>query len=70
MKFAPLGNFTSVIAAIRKEIQAIDPKVSICDFNILTEQMTQSLMPRRLVAAVVSLFGLLAMCWPASASMG
>jgi ABC-type antimicrobial peptide transport system permease subunit len=55
------GNPGSVIAAIRKEIQAIDPNVPIYDFKTLTEQTTQSLMPERLVATLASLFGLLAL---------
>ena len=55
------GNPASVVAAIRKEIQAIDSNVPIYDFKTLREQTTQSLMPERLVATLASLFGLLAL---------
>jgi predicted permease len=55
------GNPASVVAAIRKEIQAIDSNVPIYDFKTLGEQTTQSLMPERLVATLASLFGLLAL---------
>ncbi len=55
------GNPASVVAAVRKQIQRIDPNIPLYNVRTLTEQANQSLMPERLVATLASLFGLLAL---------
>lgn len=55
------ANPESVVAAVRKQIQRIDPNIPLYNVRTLTEQANESLMPERLVATLASLFGLLAL---------
>jgi macrolide transport system ATP-binding/permease protein len=55
------GDPRSVIAALRKEFQAMDPTLPLYDIKTLTEHMKIPLFPARMAANVLGSFGILAL---------
>jgi len=55
------GDPRSVIAALRKEFQAMDPTLPLYDIKTLTEHMKIPLFPARMAANVLGSFGVLAL---------
>ncbi|MBO0799854.1 MAG: ABC transporter permease, partial [Blastocatellia bacterium] len=55
------GNPAKMVAALRREAQAIDPAVSLRDIKTLEERVDESLFQERIVAKLASFFGLLAL---------
>ena len=55
------GDPRSVIAALRKEFQAMDPTLPLYDIKTLTEHMKIPLFPARMAANVLASFGILAL---------
>ena len=54
------GEPSGVVAAVRREIAAIDPHLPISDVTTLAEQVKRSVVDQRLIAQLSSFFGLLA----------
>jgi ABC-type antimicrobial peptide transport system permease subunit len=55
------GDPHAIIAAIRREVQQLDPDLSVFNVKTLTEHMRLSLLPMNVGAVVVGAFGLLAL---------
>ncbi|HET9479683.1 MAG TPA: ABC transporter permease [Pyrinomonadaceae bacterium] len=55
------GNPESLFAAVRKEIQALDPNLPLFDVKTLTDHMRLALFPARIAATVLGVFGLVAL---------
>jgi predicted permease len=55
------GDPRAVIAALRKEFQAMDPTLPLYDIKTLTEHMKIPLFPARMAANVLGSFGVLAL---------
>jgi predicted permease len=55
------GNPESLLGAVRKEVQAIDPNLPLFDVKTLTEHMRFALFPPRIAATVLGVFGLVAL---------
>ena len=55
------GNPESLFGAVRKEVQALDPNLPLFDVKTLTEHMRFALFPPRIAAAVLGVFGLVAL---------
>jgi len=51
----------AMIAAVRNEVQRLDPKLPVYDVKTLEEHMSLSLFPARVAAAVLGGFGLVAL---------
>ena len=50
-----------VIAAVRRELQELDPRLPIASTKTMTEHLSFALLPARLAASVLGSFGLLAL---------
>jgi ABC-type antimicrobial peptide transport system permease subunit len=50
-----------MIAGVRKEVQALDPMLPVFDVTTLTDHMRLSLFPARVAAAVLGVFGIVAL---------
>src|SRR5262245_18701159 len=55
------GDPMGFIAALRREMRAIDPKLPVVDINTLDALMDASLVQERLIATLSGFFGLLAL---------
>ncbi|HEV2836015.1 MAG TPA: ABC transporter permease [Pyrinomonadaceae bacterium] len=55
------GNPEALVAAVRKEVQALDPNLPLFDVKTLTEHMRLALFPARIAATVLGVFGLVAL---------
>lgn len=55
------GNPESLLGAVRKEVQTIDPNLPLFDVKTLTEHMRFALFPPRIAATVLGVFGLVAL---------
>jgi len=55
------GDPMGFIAALRREMRAIDPKLPVVDINTLDALMDSSLVQERLIATLSGFFGLLAL---------
>jgi predicted permease len=55
------GNPSAVIAAVRREIQAMDPDISVYDVQTIHEVIDRLLQPDRMFAVLASVFGILAL---------
>ena len=55
------GNPESLLGAVRKEVQAIDPNLPLFDVKTLTEHMRFALFPPRIAATVLGVFGFVAL---------
>jgi predicted permease len=55
------GNPAAVIAAMRREIQSMDPDISVYDVRTIHEIIDSLLQPDRMFAVLASVFGLLAL---------
>jgi len=55
------GNPEAFVAAVRKEVQALDPNLPLFDVKTLTEHMRLALFPARIAATVLGVFGLVAL---------
>src|SRR5688572_3657711 len=55
------GNPESLFAAVRKEVQSLDPNLPLFDVKTLTEHMQFALFPARIAAMVLGVFGLVAL---------
>jgi ABC-type antimicrobial peptide transport system permease subunit len=55
------GNPETLFGAVRKEVQALDPNLPLYDVKTLTEHMRFALFPSRVAAAVLGVFGLVAL---------
>jgi putative ABC transport system permease protein len=51
----------ALFAAMRREVQALDPQLPVYNLKTLAEQKDGSLYPERMAAALLTLFGLLAL---------
>jgi macrolide transport system ATP-binding/permease protein len=51
----------TLIAAVRRELQQLDPRLPIAGTKTMTEQLSFALLPARLAASVLGGFGLLAL---------
>jgi len=56
-----VGNPMGISAALRRELQAADPKLSVVEITTLSAQVDASLVQERLVATISGFFGLLAL---------
>jgi predicted permease len=50
-----------LLAAVRKEVQALDPNLPLFDVKTLSEHMRFALFPARVAAAVLGVFGIVAL---------
>jgi putative ABC transport system permease protein len=55
------GDLTSALAALRREIGALDPTVAPTQLSSLQDHMAFALFPARIVGVLLSIFGLLAL---------
>jgi predicted permease len=55
------GNPESLIGAVRKEVQALDPNLPLFDVKTLTEHMRLALFAPKIAAMVLGVFGLVAL---------
>ena len=55
------GDPRTVLAALRREVQRLDPTLPIYDVKTLTEHMNIPLFPAKMAAAVLASFGVLAL---------
>jgi putative ABC transport system permease protein len=55
------GNPQTLFGAVRKEVQALDPNLPLFDVKTLAEHMRFALFPPRIAAAVLGVFGLVAL---------
>jgi len=55
------GDPRAVIAALRREVQQLDPSLPLYNVRTLTEHMQVPLFPARMAAAVLGSFGVLAL---------
>jgi len=55
------GNPESMFAAVRGEVQALDPNLPLFDVKTLTEHMRLALFPAKIAAMVLGVFGLVAL---------
>ena len=55
------GDPESLLGAVRKEVQALDPNMPLFDVKTLTEHMRFALFPPRIAATVLGVFGLVAL---------
>jgi predicted permease len=55
------GNPETLLPAVRKEVQALDPTLPLFDVKTLTEHMRLALFPARIAATVLGVFGLVAL---------
>jgi predicted permease len=55
------GNPEPVFAAVRGEVQALDPNLPLFDVKTLTEHMRLALFPSKIAAMVLGVFGLVAL---------
>jgi predicted permease len=55
------GNPESVFAAVRGEVQALDPNLPLFDVKTLIDHMQLALFPARVAATVLGVFGLVAL---------
>jgi macrolide transport system ATP-binding/permease protein len=55
------GNPEPLLAAVRKEVQALDPNLPLFDVKTLSEHMRFALFPARVAATVLGVFGLVAL---------
>jgi putative ABC transport system permease protein len=55
------GNPQSMFAAVRGEVQALDPNLPLFDVTTLTEHMRLALFPAKIAAMVLGVFGLVAL---------
>ena len=55
------GNPEPLIAAVRKEVYALDPNLPLFDVKTMTEHMRFALFPARIAATVLGVFGLVAL---------
>jgi putative ABC transport system permease protein len=55
------GKPESMIAAVRREVQALDPTLPVFDVTTLTDHMRLALFPPRVAAAVLGVFGIVAL---------
>ena len=55
------GNPESVFAAIRSQVQTLDPNLPLFEVKTLTEHMRFALFPARVAAIVLGVFGLVAL---------
>jgi predicted permease len=55
------GNPEAVIAALRREVQSLDPALPLFNVKTLTEHMQTPLFPARMAAVVLGSFGVLAL---------
>ena len=55
------GNPESMFAAVRGEVQALDPNLPLFDVTTLTEHMRLALFPAKIAAMVLGVFGLVAL---------
>ena len=53
---------TALVDAVRSQIQVLEPNLPVAKINTLAEQVSLSLLPARLTAALLGVFGLLALC--------
>ncbi len=53
---------TALTDAVRSQIQALEPNLPVTKINTLAEQVSISLLPARLTATLLGVFGLLALC--------
>ncbi|HST19533.1 MAG TPA: ABC transporter permease [Blastocatellia bacterium] len=53
---------TALTDAVRSQIQALEPNLPVAKINTLAEQVNTSLLPARLTATLLGVFGLLALC--------
>jgi len=51
----------AMIETIRREVQAVDPKLPLYDLKTMSEHMSLALFPARIAASVLGGFGLLAL---------
>ncbi len=56
-----IGNPAAVIAAMRREIQSMDPDISVYGVRTINEVIDRLLQPDRMFAVLASVFGLLAL---------
>jgi predicted permease len=56
-----VGRPESMIAAVRKEVQGLDPTLPVFDVTTLTDHMRLALFPPRVAAAVLGVFGIVAL---------
>ena len=56
-----IGNPDPVFAAVRNEVQSLDPNLPLFDVKTLTEHMRFALFPARVAAIVLGVFGLVAL---------
>jgi predicted permease len=52
---------TGLVAAVQRELRALDPNLPIFRIGTLAAQLSNSLMPQRLAAALVTAFGAIAL---------
>jgi len=57
----PMGKGAGIIAALRDEARAVDPKLSLLEITTLSAQVDASLVQERLIATLSGFFGLLAL---------
>jgi predicted permease len=55
------GNPESLLAAVRKEVQALDPNLPLFDVKTLSEHMRFAFFPARIAATVLGVFGFVAL---------
>lgn len=55
------GEPASMVDALRKEVHALEPSLAISEIRTLAEQVNLSLLPARLAAGLLGIFGLLAL---------
>ena len=55
------GNPESLFAAVRSEVQALDPTLPVFEVKTLTEHLRLALFPARIAAMVLGVFGLVAL---------
>ena len=55
------GSPESLFAAVRKEVQSVDPNLPLFDVKTMTEHMRLALFPARIAATVLGVFGLVAL---------
>jgi len=55
------GRPESLLGAVRKEVQTLDPNLPLFDVKTLTEHMRFALFPPRIAATVLGVFGLVAL---------
>ena len=55
------GKPESMIAGVRREVQALDPTLPVFDVTTLTDHMRLALFPSRVAAAVLGVFGIVAL---------